>query len=317
MNKPKVLFILDKWCFGNKTYGISEWETSIWKSLESTDLAEVTTFHFDDRVIGARTPVDSELIALCTRDKPDFICIILYRLPGSHNTVPTYNTLSILARRMNIPIMAIWGDIQGPTRNVEALLPYTKLNIHTAQYSGADKMSNSKTFYYSWVPKDERMFYDYKIERNIPILYIGSTRPERTSAITCIKNAAIDILCTGGERNEHIVTSEYATLLNRTKINLSFSYSGNPGVNVVNARVFETMLCGAMLLEQNGQEIHCFYDPFEDYVPFGPFSDLVDKVKYYLEHAEERLAIAKHGHDKTVERYNAKLFWECVIERLL
>jgi len=134
MSKPKALFILDKWCFGNKTYGISEWETNIWKSLECTDLAEVTTFHFDDRVIGARTPVDSELIALCTRDKPDFICIILYRLPGSRNTVPTYNTLSTLARRMNIPIMAIWGiskDLQKMLKHYSHTqsLIYTQHNI--------------------------------------------------------------------------------------------------------------------------------------------------------------------------------------------
>ena len=317
MNKPKALFVLDKWCAGVKSYGISEWETNLWKSLESTGLAEVQTFHFDDRAMKARTLVDPELIALCTKDKPDFICVVLYRLPGSHNIIPSYNVLSILAHEMKIPIIAIWGDIQGKTNIIEALLPYTKLNVYTALYSGADKISNDETFQYSWVPKDERVFHDYNVERNIPILYAGSTRSERTNVIKCIKNANISIVCTGGEREQHISTLDYATLLNRAKINLSFSWAGNPKVNVVNARVFETMLCGSMLLEQKGEEIKHFYEPFVDYVPFDSSSDLIGKINYYLSHDVERIAIANSGRDKTIKRYNAKIFWEKVMEILI
>ena len=69
LSKLKVLFILDKWCAGNKNSGISEWETNIWKSLESTGLADVVVFHFDEYRTLHIDP-DSAVIALCEAEKP-------------------------------------------------------------------------------------------------------------------------------------------------------------------------------------------------------------------------------------------------------
>ena len=317
LSKLKVLFILDKWCAGNKNSGISEWETNIWKSLESTGLADVVVFHFDEYRTLHIDP-DSAVIALCEAEKPDYICLVLYRPPGSHHTVPTFKTLDILSIKLNIPIMTIWGDLQGIStcRVADTVTPYTKLNVYTALLSGTDLLKNKSNFYYAWVPKDQRIFRDFNITRDIQVAYIGSSRPERIKAVKFLHSNNIDVFRSGGEREKHLTTEEYCRLLNQTQINLSFARSGVPEVDVVNARVFETMLCGTMLLQQESKETEYFYTPFVDYVLYNSHIDMLEKIKYYIEHTDERIKIAASGRDKTKRLYSAKRFWKKVFSTL-
>jgi hypothetical protein len=312
----RVLFILDKWCAGLRHYGISEWETNLWKSLKTTGLAKVTTFHFDAYSQLMLKPADPILLSLCEKNRPDFICLVIYKKPGFDLTVPTFETLAILNHKMKIPVMSVWGDLQNESI-VEDLLPYTNFNVYTAAHSVVDTISDQSTFHYTWVPKDESVFYNQGMSRIIPLLYAGSSRQERTDIIEFIKDNGIDIMVTGGERQEHLKTRVYASLLNQAQINLSFSRAGDPPIHVVNARAFETMLCGAMLLEQYSTELELFYKPFVDYVPYSGTSDIIDKIQFYQKHADARLAIAKNGHDKTKRLYSAKRFWKMVITKMM
>ena len=318
METVNVLFILDKWCAGIESSGISEWETNIWKSLETTGFANIRTFHYDEYSQRSGKQGDSALLLQCTQEKPDLICIVIYKRPGSDNTVPTIEALNTLNYTMEIPVVAIWGDLQSKAlcSVADEIVPFTNLNIYTALYDGSKNVVCSDTFMYTWVPKDQLVFRDFAFVRDIPLTYIGSSRPFREDMIKFLKDNEINIYRTGGEREKHISTLEYAKLLNRSQINLSFSRAGVPPVHVINARVFETMLCGAMLLEQESDEMLRFYEPFVDYVPYQHPMDMVDKIKYYLLHQEERLKIAKSGCVKTVQKYNAKLFWQNIFIKL-
>jgi spore maturation protein CgeB len=44
--------------------------------------------------------------------------------------------------------------------------------------------------------------------------------------------------------------------------------------------------------------------------------DLVNKVKYYLDHPEERIEIANRGCEKVTKNYNAEVFWKTVFKRV-
>jgi hypothetical protein len=316
MSIPKVLFIGDKWCAGIERYGVSEWETNLWKSLQTTGLADVSTFHYDCVSNEGLKSVDSILLAKCVADTPDLICLVIYEDPGSTNKVPTYEVLQTLSNKMKIPIIAIWGDLQNKNlvRLANSLFSYIKLNVYTALKKPAGVNTDSAIFKYMWVPKDESVFYNYCFNRDIPITYVGSPKLDRLKVVEYIKNLGISIVSTGGEREKHLNTGEYATLLNRTKINLSFSLSGI--FNIVTARVFETMHCGAMLLEQESKEIEHFYIPFVDYVPYTD-KNLGELIRYYLIHENERAKIAYSGMLKTVNLYSSTKFWRNILEDLL
>ena len=322
MTQPHVLFILDKWGMGREEDGVSEWETNIWKSLEALGLTQISTFHFDEYYQLHKELGDAALLAKCTDEKPDFICLVLYKVPGSYHTVPTYETLHTINHIMKIPIVAIWGDLQSSVLRyvADTLTPYTNVNMFTALSTGVNNIAHPETFFYSWVPKDPRIFCDLGLNRDIPISYIGSPKLPRVAAIKFLIDHGIDIYYTGGERDTHISTEEYGQLLNRSQISLSFSRSGdpadNPPIHVINARTFEIMLCGAMLLEQYGIETAKLYEPFIDYVPYSTHEDMLEKVKYYLAHDNERMKVAKAGCQKTMTRYSSLRFWRMVCDKV-
>lgn len=166
-----------------------------------------------------------------------------------------------------------------------------------------------------WVPKDPTYFNNQGNDRDIAISYSGSPKKNRLLRIRYLEKNGISVLSGGGERQEHRATAEYANIYKRSKIALSFSRANLS--HVVNARPFEAMLCGAMLLEQENFELPKMYVPFVDYVPYVNNKDLLRKTRYYLVHEDERKKIAKNGTEKTRTLYSAERFWDLVIEKAI
>ena len=78
----------------------------------------------------------------------------------------------------------------------------------------------------------------------------------------------------------------------------------------------EVTLSGSLLLESKNAETPRFFTPMSDYVVFDSKEDLLDKVRYYLEHEDERQQIAWNGHQKALKEYNHDIFWDRVIAKL-
>lgn len=81
-----------------------------------------------------------------------------------------------------------------------------------------------------------------------------------------------------------------------SKINLNLSlrsiHSGIP------LRVLDIMACGGFVLSNWQPEIAEYFKEGKEIVTFGCAEECMDKIRYYLEHEEERRQIAETGHDK-------------------
>lgn len=313
---PSILMIMDKWCESNITCGPAEWESNLFQSLKSTGLAsKVTQFNFDDYWVKNCRRGDDELLELCLRETFSLVVLIIYREPGSHYGVLQHETLRILSKELKLPVVAIWGDIQQPVQAMlsQKLLPFVYLNACTASSSAVAQLSPRSKYLYYWVPKDPRVFHNPGKKRDILISYIGSPKPERMVAVDYLKNAGINVYVSGGERVNHLNVFEYADILQRSKITVGFSRSA--GYHVTNARVFEALLCGAMLLEEEGIETPQLFRPFIDYVPYTSLDDLVSKTTHYLSDEHARTTIAENGCGRCHIRYSARAFWESILQR--
>lgn len=86
-----------------------------------------------------------------------------------------------------------------------------------------------------------------------------------------------------------------------SKINLNISlksiYSGIP------LRAFDIMGCGGFLISDFQQDFGGLFVPDEDYVFYTTPQDLYAKIAYYLEHEDQRTAIAKKGYEKVKESH--------------
>ncbi len=311
--KPVVLFVGDYWCAGNPRMGLSEWEGNIWSSLESTGLAEVARFHFDKYYYHTGQRPDQALIDRIQNIQPDYIVAIIYKPPSSDPTVIHMNTLGVI-KEMGIPIITIWGDLEAQQQRdiAESVKPFIWKGYGTAAKTPVESLG----FKYTHVPKDPRIWNNPGLERDIDVLFLGSYgmgREERQKALQYLIDNGIKLAVGGSEGRDHFSTEEYANGYKRAKIAISFSKAH--GMNVVNARVFEAMSAGAMLIEQESPELANLYTKDVDYKEWINEIDLLEKVRYYLEHEEERKLIADSACKKTRELYSAKTFWEEALKR--
>ena len=68
----------------------------------------------------------------------------------------------------------------------------------------------------------------------------------------------------------------------------------------LNLRIFDVPACGAFLLTDFSPELAEFYTLGKDIVCFDNVDDLREKLSYYLEHEEEREAIARSGYERSL-----------------
>jgi len=320
--RPQALFIGDYYRGASVEAGPSEWEGGIWQSLESTGLADVARFHFDKYwwEVGMHNNGnwywwgDKVLRDRIDELKPDFIINVMYKAPnGADPSVISLNSLEYIKQK-GIPVYAIWGDLESVEQRwlARAMEPWHTKNFATANKAIAEKLG----YTYLHVPRDPRIFNPGNFKRDTDVIFSGSFglgREDRQKVLKYLEDNGINLVKGGSECGDHYPTQEYADKYKKSKMALSFATAC--GVDVVNARVFEVMHCGALLMNHKSEELTKLYTPGVDYVEWTDEVDLLNKVRYYLEHEEERLSIAANGCKKTQELYSAKTFWEKVLER--
>lgn len=106
---------------------------------------------------------------------------------------------------------------------------------------------------------------------------------------------------------------DYARVYKRSKMSLVLT---KDRVRQLKGRIFEVTLCGAMLLCDTNPHIHRFFEPNREYVPFHDYEELIAACRYYLEHDDERQAIAAAGCRKATRFYHSRVFWSALFARL-
>jgi spore maturation protein CgeB len=168
-----------------------------------------------------------------------------------------------------------------------------------------------------WVPQDENVF---KIDgvKDIDVCFVGTTNgyPTRKHYLNHLNYRGVPLYVSGGQR-EHALTIEgYAEVLRRSRISINFPDKSD-GTIQAKCRIYESMLCGAMLLEKENNAISRWFTPMEDYVPFVNEDDLIDKIGYYLSRPQEMLQITLRALNKMRSNYSSKNWWVTVYEKAI
>ena len=97
-----------------------------------------------------------------------------------------------------------------------------------------------------------------------------------------------------------------------SKINLNLtSKSIKTGVPL---RIFDILGAGGFLITNYQQELTEYFEIGQDLVIYENEEDLIQKIKYYLEHEEERVEIARKGQEKVRKMYTWKQRIEDIME---
>lgn len=307
----KILFIDLKWADGDPRCAPSTKTGNIWGALEASGLATQDKFFLDEYWNQHEFSVGPAIIARCIDTKPDLIVI-------SPPIRPELRYLQKI-RELKIPMIGVCGDSAHPIVRgwVEDALPYLEFcMVLDTQDAFSQTTDTPEKFFPMWAPRDGRIFNNPKVSRDIDISFAGNIGnfSDRVRGITALKENGVDVYQAGGYRENWLPLEEYASIYQRSKIALNFCYN-TLGIAQCKGRVFETTLCGAMLLEAENKETSAWFEPMVDYVPFDE-KDLIEKVRYYLEHDSECTEIADRGYQKATEKYNGTLFWKVILEKL-
>ena len=288
-------------------------------SLKSSGLADVETCYFDDFHRERDETAEEFVISYCAAEKPDLVVFTglrteIFRCEEVLQKLASYGT----------PTVHLWWDHVSPDNQALANF-YTenRLSLNVIMDISKPLEGEDPEHYMNlWYPLDRQIFYyDSTVERDIDVCFMGTVFPgyfqDRVDYLTHLHKQGIKFFSkTGVYSNQPLKIMEYADKLRSSRIGLNFTYMPHFKAPHCKTRTFETIACGAMLLEQDNEHTWRWFKPGQDYVPFEDPEDLEFKIKYYLAHEEERAQIARHGWETLCKHYTERAFWEKVFEKL-
>jgi spore maturation protein CgeB len=94
---------------------------------------------------------------------------------------------------------------------------------------------------------------------------------------------------------------DYVPLYQRAK--LGFNVHNRGKFTVGSYRLFELPANGVMQLSDGDEYLGCFFDVGNEIVGYASADDLIDKIRFYLDHDEERKRIVLNAHRRIMRDY--------------
>ncbi len=186
------------------------------------------------------------------------------------------------------------------------------------------------------------------------VTFVGQPHGNRKKIINQIKKAGINIACFGfGWPNGYVSFDQMLQIFSQSSININMTNSSTSGIIKSVASVFfkknynkkirlaspadwldnikfilakrrnqfkgrncEVPGCGSFLLTQDADGLRECYSDGKEVVIFKNTKDLIAKIRYYLEHHQEREAIAMAGYKRTMQDHTYEKRFNEIFEKL-
>ena len=195
------------------------------------------------------------------------------------------------------------------------------------------------------------VYHPVDAPKDIDVSFVGMKNVHREKIIAELKAAGIDVFVRGfGWGTPKISLDEMLKVFSRSRINLNLnpptsalslksvaqiflrrhrnkfwpdyhlfanwrSYFRKK-IPMIKARPFEVAACGGFCISGLADDTETYYLPGKETAFYKDVPDLVEKIKYYLAHAEEREAIAKAGYERTVKEHTYKARFEKIFREM-
>ncbi len=337
----KVLFAALKYDYGRPEQGLSVEHTNFYDSLLQMSDVQTDFFGVDENMLSSsREEMNQKLIQRVEETKPDLLFCYLLSEELKRETIG-YITKKTKTKTFNwfaddhwrIPIFSRhWAPLftMVSTTDAEALDRYKSYgitNVIKTQWGANPHL---------YFPQDQALN-----PGNLDLTFVGQKFGKRGGYLKEIQGSGLHAEGFGsgwpGGRVNH---QKMLEIFSYSKINLNFAetyYYGFTSLlkraaklfiakemgsykftghhftdnwrsmkgtqkKCIKGRVFEVPAAeGFLLTAESDDDIGEYYVPGKEVVVFKNIPELVEKAKYYLEHEQERNAIAKAGFDRTMK----------------
>jgi len=149
--------------------------------------------------------------------------------------------------------------------------------------------------------------------RDIDLSYSGSDTRQRRMFVDTAAGAGLRTECIIHDRTrEKAPTIEgFARLLGRSKLVFNNGWL-NCNDSIITGRVAETVLAGAVLIQEIGAPLDDYLVPFVHYIPVANLAQFVAYCRVLVEDQARRDAIARNAREFWLEHYASRRFWQRV-----
>lgn len=235
----------------------------------------------------------------------------------------------------HIPAYRVMRTTDGPVsaydRDFAYLHAYHQVLFHSPAYSRdmgmAEKLAYCGAVNADWWPLGLfEAAYDPQLaeeevlskRRDIDVVFVGAMHLTKMPVLARIKKALGPRLRMHGltslKRNVYfnlkyglpglirpLPFESYVPLYQRAKIGFNLHNRGD--YTVGSYRLFELPANGVMQISDGGPHLQAFFEVGKEIERWSSVDDLIDKVRYYLDHEAERLAIALAGYRRVLRDY--------------
>ncbi len=154
---------------------------------------------------------------------------------------------------------------------------------------------------------DNNIFYDKKLVRDVDLSFVSKiSNDKRRDFVQLLKKEFPKFVV-----RDDIYFDGMSDLYNRTKIVPNHSV-----VKEINMRMFEATACGALLITEFVNDLPKLWNVGTEIITFKTYSEMIELIRYYLAHPDEREKIAKAGQMRTLKEHT--YYNRCLtIEKLL
>ena len=344
----KVLVVSMKYDYGDKARGLSGSDDYFEKPIGRLG-HKVMSFDFMERFHEqGREAMNRELLEAVKREQPDITLFV----PFQDQFIPEMIT------GMNKHTVTV-GYYFDDTWRIEYSGFWARhFNyVTTSDVNGVKRWRElgCANFIYSPFSVNPGVFRKMDIPKKYDVSFIGGYHPYRAWILRKLRQAGIKVYARGvGWQAGRLERDAMVEVFNQSRINLNMSnneswdiryilsltkpwkdalrawrntvrllHRSDPKVReMVKGRHFEINACGGFQLSYYVEGLERHYVIGEEIALYGSIEDMIDKIRYYLKHEDEREAIALRGYDRilrdhTAEKRFADLFNEIGIKACL
>ena len=338
----KILYVSQKYDYGKPELGFSYTYYYIYETLIKMNNGEneVLFFPIDEimRAVG-REEMNENLLVAVFKEKLDLVFFV-----NGGKTIKKETIKKITQKSGAVTLNLFFDDhwqfynysrYWGPLYHwVGTTDPLVIKKYHKIGYKNA---------IFTPVACNHFLYKPLKLPKIYDVSFIGRPHGIRRKIIEKLRKVGIDVKCFGeGWPSGHVSQEKMLKIFSQSKINLNFSKSSGVfwkqigliflhrkfdrsiGINnplkwyenfqvllvqrrrQLKGRNFDVPGCGGFLLTEYIEKLEDLYKIGKEIECFFNFNELVEKIKYYLEHNEERERIAQAGYERTLRDHTSE-----------
>lgn len=184
---------------------------------------------------------------------------------------------------------------------------------------------------------NEQVFRKMETGKRYDVSFVGGWHPYREWLINRIRKAGIAVEVMGYRWPKGEVDQEgMVRIFNESKINLNLTNSASwdvrylaaspralinrlrskKNIEQMKARIFEVNGCGAFQLSYFVEGLANCYDIDREIAVYADADDLIEKIKFYLEHEALRESVAAAGYTRTLRDHSYAQRFQTVLRRM-